>query len=203
MISYCFRALGWRLVGVRLLRRGMALALSLLMSASVTAQDVDPGAKARSQMDRLKVLEGEYRLVVHVTNDDGATWQQGPAQKVEIRLRHNGLLLEELPVELAEQGFHMNTYLTFDQYRSVFRKAAIDDVWGVMDIYQGKIADGTLVLTNLESGTLFPVGPDTWRGFRLSLPLVSGERTMLIEKTDDLGKSWQPAFKSVYTPNTP
>ncbi len=186
-----------------LLRIGIALTLGLFVGSSINAEDVDPGADARSQMQRLKVLEGDYSLVVHLSNDGGKTWQAGPAQKVQLRLRHNDLLLEELPVELAEQGFHMNTYLTFDQYRSVFRKAAIDDVWGVMDIYQGNIVDDTLVLTNLESGTLFPVGADTWRGFRLSVPLIAGERTMLIEKTDDYGQSWQPAFKSVYTPTNP
>ncbi len=193
----------WRKVAWHLFRSGIALTLGLSISFSVNAQDVDPGADARSQMQRLTVLEGDYSLVVHVSNDGGKTWQAGPAQKVRLRLRHNDLLLEELPVELAEQGFHMNTYLTFDQYRSVFRKAAIDDVWGVMDIYHGNIVDDTLVLTNLESGTLFPVGPDTWRGFRLSVPLTAGERTMLIEKTDDYGQSWQPAFRSVYTPEAP
>ena len=186
-----------------LLRGGISLTLGLFIGFSVNAQEADPGADARNQMQRLKVLEGNYSLVVHVSNDDGRTWQEGPAQKVQLRLRHNDLLLEELPMELAEQGFHMNTYLTFDKYRSVFRKAAIDDVWGVMDIYQGNIVDDTLVLTNLESGTLFPVDADTWRGFRLSVPLIAGERTMLIEKTDDYGQSWQPAFKSVYTPDPP
>ena len=187
----------------RLLRSATILTLALFVGSLSNAQDADPGAKARIQMQRLKVLEGDYDLVVSVTNDNGETWQEGPAQKVRIRLRHNELLLEELPVERAEQGFHMNTYLTFDQYRSVFRKAAIDDVWGVMDIYQGNIIDDTLVLTNLDSGTLFPVGPETWRGFRLSVPLIAGERTMLIEKTDDYGESWQPAYKSVYTPLAP
>lgn len=186
-----------------LLLSAITLTLGLLLGISVNARDVDPGADARSQMQRLEVLEGDYSLVVHASSDNGRTWQEGPAQKVQLRLRHNGLLLEELPVQLAEQGFHMNTYLTFDQYRSVFRKAAIDDVWGVMDIYQGNIVDDVLVLTNLESGTLFPVGADIWRGFRLSVPLIAGERTMLIEKTDDFGQSWQPAFRSVYTPMKP
>ena len=189
---------GWRRIVSLLLYGGITL--GLLAAFPAGAQDVDPGATARIQMERLRVLEGDYSLVVHMSNDGGETWQKGAAQKVKLRLRHNDLLLEELPVELAEQGFHMNTYLTFDQYRSVFRKAAIDDVWGVMDIYQGNIFDDTLVMTNLESGTLFPVGADTWRGFRLSVPLIAGERTMLIEKTDDHGQSWQPAFKSVYTP---
>ena len=203
MSTISVSASGSRKIGSQLLRNGIALAVILLMAGAVDAGEVDPGADARRQMQRLKVLEGYYSLVVHMSNDSGKTWQQGPAQKVQLRLRHNGLLLEELPLELSGAGFHMNTYLTFDQYRSVFRKAAIDDVWGVMDIYQGTIVDETLVLTNLESGTLFPVGADTWRGFRLSVPLTAGERTMLIEKTDDFGQSWQPAFKSVYTPETP
>ena len=178
----------------------MVLALGLLAAFSSFAQPADPGAEARQQMQRLKMLEGNYSLVVYSSDDNGETWEAGPAQQVSFRFRQNELLLEELPVELAEQGFHMNTYITYDQYRDVFRKAAIDDIWGVMDIYHGQIVNNTLVLTNLESGTLFPVDAETWRGFRLSLPLVSGERTMLIEKTDDNGQSWQPAFRSVYSP---
>ncbi|MFN3239671.1 MAG: hypothetical protein ACE37D_21830 [Pseudomonadales bacterium] len=174
--------------------------LCLTFNLATHAQNNDPGAAARSNMQHLKVLEGDYMLTVQVSQDGGSTWQNGEPHKVSIRLRHNGLLLEELPINPGKQGFHMNTYLTFDQYRSVFRKAAIDDVWGVMDIYQGNIVNNTLVLTNLQSGTLFPIAEGVWRGFRLSLPLTAGERTMLIEKTDDNGQTWQPAFRSVYTP---
>lgn len=178
----------------------IVLVLAMCFSKLTLAQASDPGLKAREQMDRLKILEGDYQLVVHTSDDDGETWMAGSAQRVTFRRRHNDLLLEELPNERTEQGFSMTTYITYDQYRNVFRKAAIDDVWGVMDIYQGEIVDNALVLTNLESGTLFPVSADIWRGFRLTLPLTGGARTMLIEKTDDGGASWQPAFRSVYTP---
>jgi hypothetical protein len=177
--------------------------LSLSFSLLANAQNSDPGAAARSNMQQLKVLEGDYILTVQMSQDGGKTWQDGEPHKVSIRLRHKDLLLEELPIKPGKQGFHMNTYLTFDQYRSVFRKAAIDDVWGVMDIYHGNILNDTLVLTNLQSGTLFPVAEGVWRGFRLSVPLTAGKRIMLIEKSDDHGQTWQPAFRSVYTPVGP
>ena len=175
-----------------------ATALLVFCATSVNAQD--PGQTAREQMGLLHNLLGDYELVVYLSEDDGLTWTAGPVQRVSFRMQQNGLLLEEVPTQKAEQGFHMTTYLTFDQYRKVFRKAAIDDVWGIMDIYHGEIEGGALVLTNLESGTFFPIGDQKWRGFRLTVPLHAGERTMLIEKTDDNGASWQPAFKSVYTP---
>jgi hypothetical protein len=80
----------------------------------------------------------------------------------------------------------------------VYRKAALDDVWGILDLYQGTIEDGKLVIDNLDAGTFFPIDENTWRGFRLTMELKTERRWMWIDKTDDNGKTWQPAFKSEY-----
>lgn len=53
-------------------------------------------------------------------------------------------------------------------------------------------------MTNLESGTFFPLENGAWRGFRLTLELNAGSRWMWVDKTDDEGRSWQPAFKVRY-----
>ena len=150
------------------------------------------------KMAALGVLAGEWTVTVWSTEDGGETWSPTPAQDVDIAYRHKDFMLEEIPQDLDSPGFHMRTILTYDQYRGVYRKAALDDIWGILDLYEGDIEDGWLILDNLASETFFPVGEDTWRGFRLRMELKPGERWMWIDKTDDRGQSWQPAFKSEY-----
>ena len=118
----------------------------------------DVSRKPLQAMQRLAPLAGTWDMTVYVTADDGETWDATPTQVVDLEFVHKGFTLEEIPTDLAGPGFHMRTYLTYDQYREVYRKAALDDVWGILDLYEGQIEDGKLVQTNLKSGTLFPVG---------------------------------------------
>ena len=104
-----------------------------------------------------------------------------------------------MPGDLTTPGFHMRTTLSYDQYRQVYRKVALDDIWGIPDIYDGRIEGDRLVMTNLSAGTLFPLDNGKWRGFRLTLELKDGRRQMWVDKTDDNGESWQPAFRIEYT----
>lgn len=172
-----------------------------LFSISSAQDEVVPAvSKAPLQaMQRLAPLVGSWSMTVFVTPDDGETWNPSPSQAVDLEFAHKGFVLEEIPTELHSPGFHMRTYLAYDQYRKVYRKVAFDDVWGVPDLYEGNFKGDQLVLTNLRSGTLFPVADGKWRGFRLTLELKEDQRWMWIEKTDDEGGSWQPAFKVEYT----
>ena len=151
------------------------------------------------KMQALKVLEGKWDMQVESTMDGGKTWQKAPITQVDIHLAHKGRLLREIPVNPLEKGFNMETYLSFDQYRNVYRKAAIDDVWGIMDIYEGAIEDNKLVMTNLKGGTTFPMGNDIWRAFRLTIELTPDNRKMIIDASDDNGETWKPAFVAKYT----
>ena len=190
---------------------GCTVVIGLIINLSSTfvfAEEDNKNSPAnllKITMQQLAVMAGSWQLQVSITNDNGNSWQAMPAQQVDIDFTHNDLVLAEQPVKREAGGFSMLTYLSYDQYRNVFRKAAIDDVWGVMDLYQGKIIGNQLILDNLTAGTFFPVGPKVWRGFRLTVDLFlqqeNGEqfRMMRIEKTDDNGNSWQPAFNAKYT----
>lgn len=151
-----------------------------------------------AKMKDLSVLSGYWDMEVFITQDNGKSWQSTPKQSVSIIAGHKGMMLEERPMNLNSPGFHMHSFITYDQYRKVYRKAAVDDVWGIMDLYEGKIEDGKLIMTNLRAKTFFPVAENVWRGFRLIIELESPQRSMLIEKTDDNGKTWQAAFKVEY-----
>jgi hypothetical protein len=172
----------------------------LIVALSASGQDTVPQVSVEplAKMQALSALAGDWELTVYATSDGGETWQPTPAQPVTLRFGHKGFMLEEIPADLDSPGFHMHTIITYDQYRGVYRKAALDDVWGILDLYEGSVIDDRLVLDNLESGTFFPLEDGTWRGFRLTMELKAGHRWMWIDKTDDRGATWQPAFKSEY-----
>ena len=180
-----------------------ALLAALLVPPIAFAESHDDGVSAVSKppleaMQRLAPLEGEWDMTVFFSPDDGDTWNEAPSQLVTVSFDHKGFLLDEVPADLSVPGFHMRTFLTYDQYRNVYRKAALDDVWGILDLYEGVIEDDQLILTNLKAGTFFPLPDGKWRGFRLTVELKSSHRWVWIEKTDDEGASWQPAFKVEY-----
>lgn len=150
-------------------------------------------------MSRLTDFAGTWQMVMSSTLDEGKTWQKAAPVKVAIKYKQRGLMLEEAPEVPDPNGFNMHTLITYDQYKKVYRKVAIDDVWGIMDIYEGHFDGQNLVFTNLKAETFFPIGPDKWRGFRLTLEPAQQQRRLIVDKTDDKGKSWQPAFVVEYT----
>lgn len=169
------------------------------LSFDSQAQGKDPSSEPRENMALLNILQGHWKMQVSITNDAGETWQEMPETEVRIESRQKQLMLSEIPLDTTSAGFHMETHLTYDQYRQQFRKAAIDDVWGVMDIYEGGIEGDNLIMSNLRSKTFFPVGENTWRAFKLVMELKSPTRIMEVLKSDDGGTTWEPAFRVTYT----
>lgn len=172
----------------------IATLILLAFSFCLSAQQ----SEVISQMQKLEVLTGKWQLVVDSSFDGGQTWQSTAPVEISIELGHKGRLLKEVPVTPLEKGFNMEAYLSYDQYRKVFRKAAVDDVWGIMDIYEGTIEGENLVMTNLKAGTTFPIGEGVWRAFRLTIELKADERKMIIDASDDGGAHWKPAFIARY-----
>ena len=168
-------------------------------SESRSAQRPAVSEKPYSMMQKLSVLAGTWTARTEQTEDGGATWTDLGSKRVRVELQHKGMLLVEQPDEVSSGGFDMHTAIAFDQYRNLYRQSSTDDVWGVMDLYEGNIETGQLVVTNLKAGTFFPIDEGVWRGFRLSTELKQPHRQMLVEKTDDNGASWQPAFRVEYT----
>lgn len=180
----------------------IACALFLgLVSWGAAAQEGVPEASKEplAAMQRLAPMAGAWHMNMEMSADNGATWQKASESVMDFAFRLNGLFLAEVPTDTSSPGFHLETYFSYDQYRDVYRVAAMDDTWGIMDIYEGTIKDGQLVVTNLRSKTCFPISENVCRGFRLSIQ-IDGETTrqMTIDKTDDGGTSWQPSFRVTY-----
>lgn len=177
-----------------------AFTIMVLLAPVTWAQNSVPevSKKPLAAMEHFKGLLGTWESVTEYSADNGETWQNAGSSRADFALRQKGMMLVETPLDTEKPGFHMETSYGYDQYRDVYRVVAVDDVWGIFDLYEGSIDGNRLIVTNLKSGTLFPVAEGVWRGFRISIELSGEERTTVIDKTDDGGKTWQPNFKISY-----
>ena len=179
----------------------MVLAFASAFTSWAVAQDGVPevSKKPQAAMQRLAGLQGKWQSTVEYSADNGKTWQTSGGGRAEYTLKHKGMMLHENPLDTDQPGFHMDTSYGYDQYRDVYRVVAVDDVWGIFDLYEGQIEGNNLIVTNLKAATFFPVAEGVWRGFRLNIELSGDTRTTIIDKTDDGGKTWQPNFRVTYT----
>lgn len=179
----------------------LALILLVPISMLAPAQDTvpEPSKEPLTAMQRLQGMLGTWQMVTEYSPDGGKTWQKSPPARSELKLRQKGMMLVETPLDTDQPGFHLETIFGYDQYRDVYRLVAIDDYWGIVDLYEGTIDDDKLVVTNLKSGTFFPIDEKTWRAFRIAIDLTGHTRQMVIHKSDDGGKTWQPNFTITYT----
>lgn len=159
----------------------------------------EPSRKPLAAMEKLNALVGQWQVVSEFSADGGKTWQTSEPARAEFSFRQKGMMLAEIPLDTHLPGFHVETIFGYDQYRDVYRFIAIDDVWGIVDLYEGNIEDDRLIVTNLKSGTFFPIGSAQWRAFRITIDLTGDKRVMTVEKSDDNGNSWQQNFKIIYT----
>ncbi len=178
----------------------LLLSALVILTAPLAAQERPKvSEKPYGMMQKLAPLAGEWSMVNEYSPDGGKTWSKAPPATVTVEYRLKGMLLSEMPEDLDTPGFKLETDLTFDQYRDVYRKAVVDDTWGIMDVYEGTFEGDKLVMTNLKSGTTFPMGNGVQRAFRLTIEVATPKRMMTIDASDDGGETWMPAYKLTYT----
>lgn len=174
-------------------------AMFLGVAVLPTASAEDPSLLPRSKMELLEPLVGRWEVDREQTLDGGESWRTIPAMLVDVRYRNKGLLLEETSVDVDDPSFHVLSFVTFDQFQDVFRQAVAEDHWGMMDISEGELTDGLLVVDNLESQTFYPMGESGLRALRISHQISSPERVVYIDESYDQGTSWSPLFRFNYT----
>ncbi|MCC3859741.1 DUF1579 family protein [Pseudemcibacter aquimaris] len=169
-----------------------AFLLSLLTSFSF-AQNNDVEKVPLEKMAMLSSILGEWDTVQYLWQDD--EWKQIATSDVTYHSKLKGkLITEEISNLVPDNIFIVETFITYDQYRNLYRLAAVDDTYGLMDIYEGDfISENELQLTNLRAGTNFPSQNDGEMYFRLTFTEIDkNTREFLVEKSSDEGANWEP-----------
>ncbi len=169
--------------------------------ASANAEEIPETARApAAAMELLEDMAGDWKSTVKIVTDTGE-WKTQSVNKTRISSHLNGLLLTENEIERIEGdpgSIRLKVDYTFDQYRDVYRISAVDSGWGLMDIYEGSLDDGVLVLTNVRSGTSFPLEDGGTLHFQLRIPVHGDEKEMEVNLSSDGGENWRPFYKISY-----
>ena len=150
----------------------------------------DRSGDARAAMEALRPMAGEWRQKVYMWRD--GKWSEPIEERATFNFILNDLALRKLIPERDGVGVRMETTIQYDQYRNVYRKVAMDDGWGNMDIYEGKMVEpGKIIFDNIRPGT-YAIGQNgEVYYFRLTLTIEDqNANQLLVEISSDQGKSW-------------
>lgn len=164
------------------MRKSAAIWAILLVSLSLPsfAQGMDytpgfdPGAPA--EMNTLPFKSGQYKVSLYfpsTSSTEEPDWLKWADVTANFADRYDGALwLEDnvgfpiQPGNASAGGLESWSYLTtwtYDRFNKVFRAIYHDNVLGLADIYEGKIEDGKLILSNLNTSTYNTQGTDGGR----------------------------------------
>ncbi|MBI1392701.1 MAG: DUF1579 domain-containing protein [Alphaproteobacteria bacterium] len=147
---------------------------------------------------QLDGMLGAWRVTSEMAGPEGE-WTNRTVYRQSFANGLRGLVLSEVhEATLEGDGFALKTDFSFDQYKNVYRLAVLDDTFGLMDIYEGNIEEGVLIVTNLRADTSFPLGDGRKMNFRLRIPVAGNRREMFVDQSVDGGETWAKFYRVVY-----
>jgi len=143
--------------------------------------------------------EGQWTVTGRRFDPDG--WADIAPQTAQIESVYDGrAYVETTQIDFGRSQSGLQTTLTWDGFRDVYRISALDEGFGLLDVYEGRFDEaGRLVATNLRSDTYFEYGEDTRLHFQLRWSFISEDYFMFdVLMTADGGASWTPYFELEY-----
>lgn len=157
------------------------------------------GAQDPTGMELLATTAGEWE--VEVVEASGRAYK-GRSLVVAIQ---DGLLQQEsmrLPSSPMNPGAGVTIVglRSYDAFRRIYRFAYHDSLTGLLDIYEGGVEEGRLVLTNLETGTSLRLPDGREAHTRITAEIGVRGYVVTLESSIDGGATWTPVMTSTYRP---
>jgi hypothetical protein len=158
--------------------RGVAIAVLLVQApflVSAQAFDYSPGFEpgVPMEMTPLSFLPGDWRVALFTPVDPTEAeprWQPWDTTASRFEAIYGGAFVREIgdgfPIgssSIGADGFDRRAYqatFSWDRFQRLYRVTYIDNITGLLDIYQGPLDDGQLIVTNLHTGTYNTLGTD-------------------------------------------
>ncbi|WP_298913817.1 DUF1579 family protein [uncultured Algimonas sp.] len=177
-----------------------AMATYPLAAADETEAADAPVHPVVAAMAELKPLMGEFVVTGTQNEADGSVTPHVPSRATgEATVGKVGLLLKTAVNAGYGQPITTHVTLAYDQYRNVYRIAVLDNMSGLLDIYEGTVEDGVLSADNLRTDTYYMNG-DMKVHFRLVWDMTGPVIDYDVDASIDGGETWMPYMMMEMTP---
>lgn len=172
--------------------------LTLFVLINLTSVAAEPQTFKKA-MKHYHQYVGEWTIHWQIRNADGE-WSDHGTSPAKIEKILNGAgVTESFVMKSGDTIYNLHGMIAYDEIRQVYRGAFLDDVTGLLDIYEGQKDGDTLVLDNLQSQTFAKTEDGTEMAFRLSFTYKDADNyDILAEISTDRGKHWFPYIKGQY-----
>lgn len=152
----------------------------LIIAISVYSQTKPSG------INELSYLIGKWKTVTKAMTKSGE-WKEVTTDTAEF-----AFIKKENYIEGDMGGqYDYELIYSYDRFQNKYRMSSIDQVSGLLDIYEGNLKEGKLVIDNVVKDTYYMMGSTKYHN-RLTLSKTSAnEALMLIEGSDNGGEKWQ------------
>ncbi len=150
-------------------------------------------------MEQLREMVGEWNVKVLSSRLPGLPWAETEV-KSSIRASFHGALLEEELSFISNGSLrHVKRLRSYDRFRDVFKIVYFDNVTFHVNGLEGRIENGRLVATNLETRTSWEAKDKVHHNREVIYDIETAGFKVDWEISTDGGKSWDPTLRFIYT----
>ena len=144
-------------------------------------------------------LLGEYDIKVFSPDSTGQWRPDGTGVSTYSTLFDSTYIDELFVLNMTNATLTMRSTLGVDGRTKELRLVALDKEFSSMDVYAGKADGQKLVLSNLDTDEAFETENAGKISFRLTItPSQTCHHEMLVEYTNDQGKTWKKFSRQEY-----
>nr|WP_298994907.1 hypothetical protein [uncultured Allomuricauda sp.] len=138
------------------------------------------------KVSNFKIKEGQWSLV-------------GDTHSSIKAILKGSFLSEKVKYLVDASELNMVIHIGHDHRTGHLKLSAMDQEYGLMDIYTGDFLENKIVFTNLKSDQPIDFGEGKKLSFRLTYSNIQEDSfEHLVEGTYDKGQTWFPFAKSIY-----
>lgn len=110
-----------------------------------------------AEMERLSPMEGTWKVDAELYRPKLQRWDKGESFTAFFAKRYGGHYIETELVPLSgTQGYVAHIAFSYDKFRREYRAFFRENIFGLLDIFEGNFEGDTLLVSNRETGTAGP-----------------------------------------------
>lgn len=163
------------------------LCLSALASPAYAQQNAPPPVNGiadlvgvSAEMERLSPMEGTWKVDAELYRPKLQRWGKGESFTAFFSKRYGGHYIEtELVPLTGTQGYVVHIAFSYDKFRKEYRAFFRENIFGLLDIFEGNFEGDTLLVSNKDTGTSGPSMAGNIEPNQLAIKLEGNNRFTL------------------------